>query len=73
MEPLSKYICHCKSVKKNEIIKAIRKNGAETLLDLQNLTKANTGCGRCKENVLSVLSKEITKRDSMGKQLRFDF
>jgi bacterioferritin-associated ferredoxin len=73
METFSKYICQCKSVKKNEIIKSIRKNGAETLLDIQNLTKAATGCGRCKDEVMGILEKEMVKKSAMGKQLRIDF
>lgn len=40
--PVSGIICHCKKVKKLEIILAIR-NGARTLDDLRNTTGAGTG------------------------------
>ncbi|MDY0253005.1 MAG: (2Fe-2S)-binding protein [Tenuifilaceae bacterium] len=69
----SKYICHCKSVTPNEVKKAIREKGARTLVDLQNLTQASTGCGRCRQPVLQVLDKELAIINAKGTQLRLDF
>ena len=68
-----KYICHCKSVKKNEIKKAFQQSGAETLLDVQNITRASTACGKCKPEVVSISNSEIERRDKLGKQLKLNF
>lgn len=73
MNSTPKFICHCKAVTKNEIKSAFRKSGAETLLDIQNLTKASTGCGKCKPEVLSIINSENKRRDELGKQLKLDF
>lgn len=68
-----KYVCECKSVKAYEIRRAVRLSGAETLVDIQNLTKASTGCGKCKTHVISILNKELEKKHTEDKQLKFDF
>lgn len=65
-----KYVCECKSVKAFEIRNAVRKSGAETLTDVQNLTKASTGCGRCKGMVISILEVELKRLDAIGRQLK---
>lgn len=69
----NKYVCECKSVKPFEIMKAVRMAGAETIIDIQNLTKASTGCGRCRSAVESILSDELEKCMKKGNQLKFDF
>ncbi|MDX9846087.1 MAG: (2Fe-2S)-binding protein [Tenuifilaceae bacterium] len=68
-----KYICECKAVTQREIITAIRRKGARTLLDVQNLTKASTGCSRCKTVVNDIVDKEMSKLRDQGMQLRIDF
>jgi nitrite reductase (NADH) large subunit len=73
MDNNSKFVCNCKAITRNEIINAIRKKGAESFLDIQNLTKASTGCGRCKIQVLSIIEIELRKQIGLGKQLRLDF
>jgi len=65
-------ICSCKGVTKDEIIKAVRK-GAATMLDIQAITKATTGCGRCKSVVSGILSKELKKEQNRNAQLRIKF
>lgn len=67
------YICECKAVKANEIKSAIKTKGAQTFLDIQNITKASTGCGRCKQAVTDILNAELCKIEAKGKQLRLDF
>jgi len=67
-----KYVCECKSVKAFEIRDAVRKQGAQTLVDIQNITKASTGCGRCKPQVVDIMSKELKKRNISNQQLRLD-
>lgn len=69
----SKYICECKAVTANEIKRAVRNKGAESILDIQNLTKASTGCGRCKDLVIEIIQLEVKKIEAKGKQLRIDF
>ncbi len=68
-----KYVCDCKSVKAFEIRKAVRESGAETIIDIQNLTKASTGCGRCKGEVTRIMENELEKKRAVGSQLKFDF
>jgi nitrite reductase (NADH) large subunit len=73
MPKVNKYICECKAVTNNNLLNAIRKAGAETLQDVQNLTKASTGCGRCKPNVLQVLKKELQTINPQYNQLKINF
>jgi NAD(P)H-nitrite reductase large subunit len=67
------YICECKSVKAHEIRSAIKTKGAQTFLDIQNITKASTGCGRCKQPVTDIINAELCKIEAKGKQMRLDF
>jgi NAD(P)H-nitrite reductase large subunit len=73
MSMTNKYICDCKAVTKTNLLNAIRKAGANNLLDIQNLTKASTGCGRCKSSVLQILEKETQTINLKNKQMRIDF
>lgn len=73
MDKRPKHICQCKAVTLSEIKKSITKSGARTLLDIQNLTKASTGCGRCKLQVEEILGKELVKINALGNQLRIEF
>ncbi|WP_320052849.1 (2Fe-2S)-binding protein [uncultured Acetobacteroides sp.] len=65
-------ICNCKGVTKREILTAI-KNGTQTITDIQIITKASTGCGRCKATISSILDKERVKALKKGTQLRINF
>jgi nitrite reductase (NADH) large subunit len=73
MSTISKYVCQCKSVTKAEVKSCITKSGARTLLDVQNLTKASTGCGRCKPYVMKIAEDELNKIKRKGIQLTLDF
>jgi nitrite reductase (NADH) large subunit len=66
-------ICECKSVSRSEIIKSIRTGGCQTIIDIQNITGASTGCGRCKPKVLEVLMQELRRKNSDDKQLQIPF
>lgn len=73
MPQSSKFLCECKAVTANEIKKVIKTKGAESILDIQNLTKASTGCGKCKDAVAETLRIELQRIEAKAKQLRFDF
>lgn len=47
-------VCKCQNVSVNEVVAAV-KNGAQTVEQVMEETKAGTGCGRCKgiiENII---------------------
>lgn len=48
-------ICKCKAVKLSEIKKAIQKQNAKTVGDIQRITGASTGCGRCERRIEQIL------------------
>ncbi|NHB68760.1 (2Fe-2S)-binding protein [Perlabentimonas gracilis] len=73
MHKVSKFICQCKSVTPAEIKSSVRRSGARSILDVQNLTRATTGCGRCKPLVMELIEVELEKINSKGMQLRIDF
>ena len=55
MIPVNKIICHCHQVSYLDIRIAMT-NGARTIGDIKEMTKAGTGCGGCVENVKQILS-----------------
>ncbi len=55
-------VCNCNAVTKGEIVKAILENGAKTLEDIQNLTKASTSCGSCAELVEQILKQYVKEK-----------
>ncbi len=54
-------VCQCNFVERDEIIEAIREEGARTLEDIQCLTGASTSCGRCTPAVEAILKLELKK------------
>ncbi|HUX54522.1 MAG TPA: (2Fe-2S)-binding protein [Williamwhitmania sp.] len=66
-------VCNCYDVTKVQLIKAIHKYSIDTITDLQNATKASTGCGRCKNVVKEILQEELEKQDWKNQQLRLPF
>jgi assimilatory nitrate reductase electron transfer subunit len=48
-------VCHCNGVSKGEIA-ACMAAGARTLRDVATETRATTGCGSCKADVLQVIA-----------------
>ena len=54
MIPVNKIICHCHQVSYGDIRKAMT-NGARTIADIKELTKAGTGCGDCIKEIEEIL------------------
>ncbi len=66
-------VCNCYDVTKAQLIRAIQKYSIDTITDLQNATKASTGCGRCKSVVKDILNQEMEKQRQRVQQLRLPF
>lgn len=63
---MERIICHCNYVEHDEIVEAIRKDGARTIEDIRNLTGANTSCGRCSNAVMAILKRELQKLETQN-------
>jgi bacterioferritin-associated ferredoxin len=61
-------ICLCNQVSEKEIRRLIRKHQNANFEDVQQLTRAGTSCGRCKESVKNIVRDEQTKHPTL--QLR---
>lgn len=59
--PGSAQICSCNNVSKGDLISAID-DGAMTLADLKDCTRASTTCGGCNVLVGQILNRELGKR-----------
>ena len=57
-------VCACSGVGKNDIIKAIRENGIESVEGLGERLKAGTNCGSCVPELRELLEKESAKGDA---------
>ena len=55
MIPVNKIICHCHQVSYVDIRMAMT-NGARTIEDIKEITKAGTACGGCIDNIKEILS-----------------
>ena len=53
-KPKEKIVCGCYKITEEEIVKAI-KNGATTVDSIGNITRAGTGCGKCKEKIQEII------------------
>lgn len=53
-------ICSCHNVTKGDVVQCI-KNGAQTLNDVKNKTKAGSGCGGCVPFMTSLFKAEMKK------------
>ena len=54
VERVLKNVCTCKQVALQTVVDAV-KNGANTVDDVKNITKAGTGCGRCEGLIESII------------------
>lgn len=72
-EKMAERICNCYDVTKSDLVKAIRKHRLESLVDVQAVTKASTGCGRCKPMVVGIIENELKKRMNSDSQLKLPF
>lgn len=50
-------VCKCQNVSVNEVVAAV-KNGAQTVDQVMEETKAGTGCGRCKGIITNILENK---------------
>ena len=55
----SPLVCRCKGVSEQEIRDAIYLHRARLHTDIQRLTGASTGCGRCGRAVVAILENEL--------------
>ncbi len=65
-------VCQCFEVRKKDIVQLIRKNHIRKLVDIQTITRAATGCGRCKPLITAILKSEEHIRKKIGDQLLLD-
>jgi NAD(P)H-nitrite reductase large subunit len=57
VEALIKNACKCKNVSIDTIVEAV-KNGADTVEKVGEVTKAGTGCGRCKSIISNIIENK---------------
>jgi len=67
----NKLVCLCNHVSTSEI-KAILRAGALTTFEIQKFTSAGTGCGRCINEIGTILEKHRKDNDK-NPQLRIRF
>ncbi|MBQ4645777.1 MAG: Fe-S cluster assembly protein NifU [Candidatus Gastranaerophilales bacterium] len=63
VEAGSQIICHCFGVSEKQIIDAILNNGAKTFDDISKITSAGLACGRCRENIKTIISRYIKQEE----------
>jgi len=61
---LEEIVCYCKGVIKSEIIKAIELKNANRIEDIQRITQASTGCGRCTNYIKIILNEFLPKKNN---------
>ncbi|MEG2362462.1 MAG: (2Fe-2S)-binding protein [Terrisporobacter sp.] len=61
MEKFNKNVCSCRSVSFEKIEEAIN-NGASTLEEVVQETKATKGCGRCKSFVADIVKNKVENK-----------
>jgi len=67
----NRLICICNFVDEKEIVNLLKK-GANTTLDIQNLTRAGTSCGRCLPEIDDLVkSHQNEKPKEQQKKLNF--
>lgn len=57
VEALIKSACKCKNVSIDTIVEAV-KDGADTVEKVGEVTKAGTGCGRCKSIISNIIENK---------------
>ncbi|MCF8361992.1 MAG: (2Fe-2S)-binding protein [Prolixibacteraceae bacterium] len=50
-------VCQCKQVTQKEIVSLIRKHPEVSETELILVTKASTGCGRCRNEVIEIFNE----------------
>ena len=59
----SQIICHCYGVSEQDIINAILNNGAKTFDDVSKVTSAGLACGRCRDNIKTIISRYVKPQE----------
>ena len=59
-------ICKCMAVSEEEIIYTVKKKNAHTIAEIQRITGASTGCGRCGVKVQSIIDEQLKDIQSEG-------
>jgi NAD(P)H-nitrite reductase large subunit len=59
-------ICFCHNVRLGTLLKAIEE-GAQTVEQIQEKTKASTGCGGCESEVLEIITETVEKQGKTSK------
>lgn len=54
-------ICKCKGVSYLDIVNSVRFKNARIFEDVQRITSASTGCGRCQRKVTLIIQEEVDK------------
>ncbi len=57
IDRLIQNVCKCQNVSVNEVVAAV-KNGAQTVEQVMEETKAGTGCGRCKGIISNIIENK---------------
>jgi len=58
----SSIICHCFEITEDEIIKAIKENGAKTFQDISKITSAGLACGNCRRAIEGILKNNLDEK-----------
>ncbi|MDF3821004.1 (2Fe-2S)-binding protein [Leptospira sp. 96542] len=53
-----KRVCLCRLVTEADLVRAIH-DGAETMEEIREKTRASTGCGTCAKQVYNILQREL--------------
>lgn len=53
-----KRVCLCRMVTEDDLVRAIRE-GAHTMDEIREKTRASTGCGTCSMQVYHILQREL--------------
>jgi bacterioferritin-associated ferredoxin len=64
-------ICVCNVVTENEIQSALKK-GAQTIADIQKITKAGTSCGKCLMTIDRIVEEFLVQQPA-DPQTKIDF
>ena len=56
-----KLVCKCFNVTDQTIIRAIRENHLKTVDDVTAITKAEVGCGECRDEIAEILEAELKR------------
>ena len=52
-------VCKCMAVTEDEIVYTIKNKNAHTIADIQRITGASTGCGRCGVKVQHIIDEQL--------------